>query len=159
MSAKRIADAVQGMARFTRLDRDYRVLLVQAAMLLAAYRLALRFVAFRRMAARLGNFVEPHDGRVASLLSGISEQQAVLARKVSWAIDRAVRHVPFDAVCLPQAMAAHTLLKRRGVPSLMHFGVRKVDGKLEAHAWLNAGEVEVTGYPIGLGFTEIASVI
>jgi hypothetical protein len=33
---------------------------------------------------------------------------------------RAARHVPFNAVCLPHAMAARIVLKRRGIDSVLH---------------------------------------
>ena len=61
---------------------------------------------------------------------------------------------------MPQAMAAHTMLKRRGVASVMHFGAAKSKEKsLEAHAWLDAAGVEVTGYPIAKNFAEIACFV
>jgi len=44
---------------------------------------------------------------------------------VSWAVTRAARYVPFKAACPPQAMAAHTMLARRGVASVMHIGAAK----------------------------------
>ena len=66
---------------------------------------------------------------------------------------RAARYVPFKAVCLPQAMAARVMLKRRGVESVMHFGAAKGTEKpLDAHAWLDAAGVEVTGYPVAEEF-------
>ena len=66
---------------------------------------------------------------------------------------RAARHVPFKAVCLPQAMAARVMLKRRGVASVMHFGAARGQEKpLDAHAWLDAAGVEVTGYPVAKQF-------
>jgi hypothetical protein len=68
--------------------------------------------------------------------------------------------VPFDAVCLPQAMAARVMLKRRGVKSVMHFGAAKgADKPLNAHAWLDAAGVEVTGYPAARNFAEIACFV
>lgn len=77
----------------------------------------------------------------------------------------AARHVPFNAVCLPQAMAARIMLKRRGVDSVLHFGARigqnKIgpDKPIDAHAWLDAAGVEVTGYPVANTFAEIACFV
>jgi hypothetical protein len=82
-----------------------------------------------------------------------------------WAVTRAARHVPFNAVCLPQAMAARIMLKRRGVDSVLHFGARigqdKIgqDKPIDAHAWLDAAGVEVTGYPVANTFAEIACFV
>ena len=82
------------------------------------------------------------------------------AEEVGWAVTRAARHVPFRAVCLPQAMAARVMLKRRGVASVMHFGAAKGEVKpLDAHAWLDAAGVEVTGYPVARNFSEIACFV
>ena len=73
---------------------------------------------------------------------------------------RSARYLPFKAVCLPQAMAARVMLKRRGVASVMHFGAaRGQDKPLDAHAWLDAAGVEVTGYPVAINFTEIARFV
>jgi hypothetical protein len=63
-------------------------------------------------------------------------------------------------VCLPQAMAARVMLKRRGVSSVMHFGAARGEDKpLDAHAWLDAAGVEVTGYPVADQFAEIACFV
>jgi hypothetical protein len=77
-----------------------------------------------------------------------------------WAVTRAARHVPFSAVCLPQAMAARIMLKRRGVDSVLHFGARiGQDKPIDAHAWLDAAGVEVTGYPVAKTFAETACFV
>jgi len=70
----------------------------------------------------------------------------VLLSRVRWAVTTAARNVPWNAVCLPQAMAAKAMLARRGCGSALHlgadFGVR---GELIAHAWLVAGGEIVVG--------------
>jgi len=63
-------------------------------------------------------------------------------------------------VCLPQAMAARIMLARRGVSSALHFGAAKGKEKpFDAHAWLDAAGVEVTGYPIAPNLAEIACFV
>ena len=129
------------------------------ACLLAA-RLALIFVPFPRLARRLGTFVPPTDARVSQARTAAAPDQARLAAEIGWAVTRAARYVPFKAVCLPQAMAARVMLKRRGVKSVMHFGAAKGQDKpLDAHAWLDAAGVEVTGYPVAKNFAEIACFV
>lgn len=132
-------------------------------MWLLATRLALLVVPFRKLASRFGAFVPPQDSRVQGTLGASSTPGNVrVAREVSWAVTRAARHVPFKAACLPQAMTARIMLRRRGVASVMHFGAAKgtKPGKaFEAHAWLDAAGVEVTGYPVAQEFTEIASFV
>jgi hypothetical protein len=64
------------------------------------------------------------------------------------------------AVCLPRAVAAQFMLRRRIVASVMHYGAARGQEKpLDPHAWLDAAGVEVTGYPVGANFTEIACFV
>ena len=60
-------------------------------------------------------------------------------RRVARIVRRVAHHVPFRAVCLPQAMAAQWMLRRRGVRSRLVFGARRgmaPERMLEFHAWL-----------------------
>jgi hypothetical protein len=72
----------------------------------------------------------------------------------------AARNVPFRTVCLPQAMAARAMLERRGIASVMHFGAGFGKVKpIDAHAWLDAAGMPVTGYPISPDMAEIACFV
>ena len=71
-----------------------------------------------------------------------------VTRKVGRIVGKVVRYLPFRMRCLPQAMAAQWMLRRRGVPSVLVFGVRRsadADRRLEYHAWLTADEGCVVG--------------
>lgn len=137
-----------------------RWLIAEAATWLLAARLALVFAPFPMIARRLGAFVPPADPRVAARAAPTTPEQAQIARDISWAVTRGAAHVPFKAVCLPQAMAARIMLRRRGVASAMHFGAaRGAEKPLDAHAWLDAAGVKVTGYPVGPQFAEIACFV
>lgn len=148
------------LVRLGQVDNRQRLLLAEAAVCLLAARLALVFIPFPRLARRLGTFVPPSDPRSAGGRAAGAPEQQRIAEAVGWAVTRAARHVPFDAVCLPQAMAARFMLKRRGVASVMHFGAARGEAKpLDAHAWLDAAGVEVTGYPIARDFAELACFV
>jgi hypothetical protein len=137
-----------------------RALIVEAAVWLALARLALAAFPFPTLARRLGVFVPPADPRVAAAAGATTVDAARLAREVSWAVTRGAIHVPFAAVCLPQAMAARIMLSRRGVASAMRFGAAKGEGAaLDAHAWVDAAGVKVTGYPVGAAMAEIACFV
>jgi len=70
----------------------------------------------------------------------------VLTGSVRRAVTTAAHHVPWNAVCLPQAMAAKFMLSRRGCPSTLHLGVARTGADdLIAHAWLEAGNAIVVG--------------
>jgi hypothetical protein len=148
------------LLRFVQVDSRRRVLIAEAVLGLLAARVALIFVSFTRLSRRFGTLVPPTDPRVVKTPAGTNPGQIWIAKEVSWAVTRAARYVPFKAVCLPQAMAAHRMLGRRGVASVMHIGAgTRQPRSLDAHAWLDAAGVEVTGYPIAERLTEIACFI
>jgi hypothetical protein len=148
---------VAGLAR-TPLERQ--LLLAEAAVDLMFARVLLKTVPFPKLARRWGAFVPPSDPRAGSGLAPASEPQAAFARKVGDAVRRAARNVPFGAVCLPQAMAARRMLARRSIASVMHFGAAKGQDKpIDAHAWLDAAGIKVTGYPVANGFVEMGCFV
>ncbi len=89
-----------------------------------------------------------------------SARDAELAAEIGWATVRAARHVPFKAVCLPQAMAARIMLRRRDVPSVLHFGAAKGRNKqIDAHAWLDARRHRSDRLSVARQFAEIACFV
>lgn len=65
---------------------------------------------------------------------------------------------PGIPLCLPQALAARVMLRRRGIPSSLYFGIR-LDGDdraMRAHAWVTAGATGVVGVPATDEFTVLA---
>jgi hypothetical protein len=69
-----------------------------------------------------------------------------LLLRVRRAVMTAARNVPWNAVCLPQAIAAKAMLARRGCGSSFHLGADlNAQGKLTAHAWLVAGGTVIVG--------------
>jgi hypothetical protein len=153
------------LVRFAQVGHHRRAVLIEAVAWLLVARLSLIFVSFPRLARRLGTLVGPADARALRATLHDKQDQARVAEEIGWAVTRAARHVPFDAVCLPQAMAARIMLKRRGVDSVLHFGARigrdKIgpDQPIDAHAWLDAAGVEVTGYPVANTYAEIACFV
>ena len=129
-----------------------------AAMLRARIVVLLR--PFPKVSKRFGEFVPPSDPRVTAHGVGATPEQAQIARDVGWAVAAAAPFMPFRSVCLQQAMAAHAMLRRRGIPCVMHFGAGKGDEKpIDAHAWLDAAGVKVTGYPVSPGMAELGCFV
>lgn len=150
----------QKLHQLARTDAPRRALLTEAILRLATARAALALVSFPHLARRLGAFVPPTDPRVAACCEALSGEQTALAAEIGWAVTRAAHHVPFYASCLPQAIAARQMLKRRGIASVLHFGAAKGPGVLlDTHAWLDAAGVKVTGYPVARRFAEIACFV
>jgi hypothetical protein len=135
-------------------------LLAEASVQLFIARVELKIVPFPKLARKWGPFVPAADERASEGLAATSEDRTALARKIGDAVQRAARNVPFGAVCLPQAMAARRMLKRRQIASVMHFGAAKGSEKpIDTHAWLDAAGVKVTGYPVANSFTEIGCFV
>jgi hypothetical protein len=68
------------------------------------------------------------------------------AEAVGLAVSRAARYAPIKAACLQRAFAAFLMLRRRGLPATVHFGVRHDKGtSLAAHAWSMSANIPVTG--------------
>jgi hypothetical protein len=79
--------------------------------------------------------------------ANLAPRQQKQARDIGRMVARLARRMPFEAVCLPQAMTARWILQRRGIPAHIEFGSRpeKTAEGIGLHAWLVAGDVIVTG--------------
>lgn len=122
------------LRRFLDMKGADRLLNLEAAAFLALMRVALLVIPFHHLTKALERMPE----------SPTCAKTTVVA--VRRAIEMAARNVPWNAVCLPQAMAAKAMLARRGCGSALHLGAVKRDGEgLTAHAWLVAGGEVVVG--------------
>jgi hypothetical protein len=131
----------------------YRLRVAEAAAFLVVVSVALRILPFRFLARLVGGV---QGGRPAGPAT-CDRRAASIGR----AVTVAARRLPWHPVCLPQALAAAFMLRRRGIPSQLCLGVRQEDGNIEAHAWLTvdgpAGGV-VCGGAEAQDFVPIASL-
>jgi len=119
---------------FLRIDSTDRWLFLEAIVMLGLARLIIVTTPFRLIAPWLRRSPEADT------------RYDVLVRRVRRAVTTAARNVPWNAVCLPQAMAAKAMLARRGCGSAFHLGANfNAQGRLIAHAWLVAGGAIVVG--------------
>ena len=121
--------AARGMvARFRALPVQDRRLFVEALPIVWLARLGLWLAPFRTL--------EGAAARIARSRRGAPEPPPGDAARVGWAVSSAARFAP-RATCLTQALAAETLLRRRGHPVDVRIGVaREDDGRFLAHAWV-----------------------
>ncbi|MGH1561887.1 lasso peptide biosynthesis B2 protein [Mumia sp. DW29H23] len=124
------------MMRLVRSVRPRDVLALVRLTLLAAYvETGLRWWRLPRLASSLGLSVDQHgvassDPFDASVLEPRERRNLDLAARV-------LRRGPFHDTCLRQSLVfGHEL--RRHDPRVV-LGVRKVDGEIRAHAWLEIG--------------------
>jgi hypothetical protein len=75
---------------------------------------------------------------------------------VLWSIDAAAAKFRKETLCLPRALAAHSMLRRRGITSRVCLGVAREQDKLTAHAWVEIGEDRTVASPGAGAFTRLA---
>jgi hypothetical protein len=129
------------LGRLLQMTNRQHLLLMEAALFLGVSRLLLLTVPFGRIAPWLQRSPDRGSCDVATVLA------------VGEAVTMAARNVPWNAVCLPQAMAAKAMLARRGQGSALHLGAARGSDGLTAHAWLVAGGEIVVGE---LGVADVA---
>ena len=171
----RFGQSAKAVRAFVRAPVAAKAMMLEAALFLLLARLLVAHVPMRRWRRWLATAEEPAptgrppaDSHVASS-AGDPEGPAPagehpacapprrLPRRVARIVRRVARHVPFPAVCLPQAMALQWMLRRRGVSSRLVFGARRKaqDSGLDFHAWLTVGGECV----IGAGEVETYAVL
>ena len=119
---------MQTLRKLLRLSSREIWLLLQAALLLTAARLALSFVSVARL-QKLGAARVP-DSRPPRLPPQTTARMVRIAARYGF----------YRAKCLEQSLVLRWLLQRQGVNAQILFGARKEDELMEAHAW-----VEVNG--------------
>ena len=109
---------------------------VEAVVALTLAWTAIRFLPFRMVmrTTRFGSVpTEQSDARFRTVVLGVRQ-----------AVKRAARRLPWTIVCFPEGLAAHWMLRRRGMPCQLHYGLRPSVEKLSAHIWVTlAGDVVV----------------
>ena len=100
-------------------------------------------LSFRRLAPRLG--CQSGIAPWVPLLTPAQEQRALQIGRV---VRLTAGYTPWDSNCFPQAIAARVLLGLYGLPYVLYFGLRRDPDDpagMQAHAWVAAGRVRVTG--------------
>lgn len=123
-----------------------RVYLREAAVMLVLARLAVRFLP----PARLFAWADRPVGRIRRF-------SADEAQWIAWAVDHVGALRGMNALCLPRALAAHAMLRRRGIASRLCLGVARNGSEFAAHAWIEVGENRIVGGEEAGGFTRLAA--
>lgn len=119
-----------------------RRLFLEAAVLHIWIGLLLKVIPFRRIPKLFAN---PQ--------SVVSQQPSVI-ELISTATIKASKISPWKNRCLVSSLASRCMLRRRKIDSKLSLGVAKDEGgKLEAHAWLEAGGSEIV--PRGRNFQQL----
>ena len=113
--------------------------------MLAGASLAIRFLSFRRLIRLMGEE------------RSWPEEPRADAAAVRLAVKRAAVRLPWRIVCFQEGLAAHWMLRRRGMASRLHYGIRPEGDRLSAHVWVEAGGQVIIGEEEqGLAHHEVA---
>jgi hypothetical protein len=115
-------------ATLARMPRAERRLLLQALVLLPLTSAALRIVGLRAWQTMVGTLATLG----ASPAADADRYTRSAARMVRLASVRGLTR----PLCLSRSVVLWTLLRRAGIASEIRIGVRKRDGALDAHAWV-----------------------
>jgi len=127
----------RGALRFTQISWHERLLLGEAAVLLAISSLAIAWLPFRWVTRLAGR-----EGRRPDQSAGT--EQAIAA--VRWAVAACGRFAPWRPVCFQHGLAAHWMLRRRGITSTLYYGASSDPERgIIAHVWIKSGELPVIG--------------
>lgn len=115
------------LAALTPAERGW---LLRAAILLPLVALGRRALRFRRLQSLVARALplrkcphSPPDPRVAE--------------PIARAVSIAARHGLVRANCLERSLVLWGLLRRAGLAATLQLGARRVDGRFEAHAWVD----------------------
>jgi len=119
----------------------------EASLMLMGASVAIRLLPSPRVLRLLGRPASPAP-------ASPSPVEPAPARIVGRAVERVSSHMPWQPLCLPQAIATRAMLRRRGIECEGHLGVRRT-APFDAHAWVTVGDVVIQGAPVE-GITELA---
>ena len=129
--------------KFLCLSFKDKLLFFEAFFWLGVYRAAVLTLPFKYLTRDFRAY--PAD-RQPQLSCGQRAQQQ--AQSIALALRRAAKATPWKSVCLPQALAAARMLRRRKIPGCFYLGVCKdTKGAMEAHAWSFCKTQILTGAP------------
>jgi hypothetical protein len=123
-----------------------RLYLREAGIMLALARLAVRLLPSARLFA--------WAGRPPKHLRRFATDEA---RWIAWAVAQRGGAPGINALCLPRALAAHAMLRRRGIASRLCLGVARNGDVVAAHAWIEVGGRAIVGGEEAAGFTRLAA--
>lgn len=120
--------------------------------MLALLRIALAVLPYRNVRRAIAASGERFPERRMHLIAYETE--------MVWAIERVGRYVVGKKPCLPQALALQWFLRRKGIVTSLHIGVKKDDTKgIAAHAWLEKnGRVLIGGSDSPADFERLETV-
>src|SRR6266702_1727190 len=121
---------LESLRRFSALGRPAQALFLRALGMLPLVSLSLRLRGFERTRRTLKRKLPRSVAREDC--ESVNKQAALTAHMVH----AADRHGVVHPSCLAKSLTLWWLLGRQGITSRLRIGIRKENGKFEAHAWV-----------------------
>lgn len=116
------------LQRYKALDSQTQRIFRRAAVLLPLVRTSLRLRGYNKTYASLQKRLTPAGGEPADALAQLQSTCRMVRAAVYYSFAK--------FTCLEESLTLWYLLCQRGIPARLRLGVRKDDGKFEAHAWV-----------------------
>jgi hypothetical protein len=121
------------------------LLLAEALAALTLASMAIALLPFRKVAAAAS--VRGHR---------TTRDDSEMVRRVHGAVQGWAWRVPWKTVCFQRGLALHWMLRRRGIRSVLLYGVGHREDGLAAHVWVDVDGVTVIGGEEAPGFACLA---
>ncbi len=126
-----------------------RLLLAEAAAILAVASVAIQLLPFRRIVSAVT--------RQGPRTSDETRSSREIAR-AQWAVEACARRLPWKIVCFQKGLAMQMLLRRRGIATALHYGVAQDQERgLSAHVWVTYKGEAIIGGDRAAEFTCLAT--
>ena len=153
MSLSRLRQLNRQLWLFLSLPPSHKSLTLAIAWHLARARLELLHRPFKSIASELGQVGCESGPQCRSLQPSYDPEFPLL---LSGYVRRLAPLMPFQALCLVQALAVARLLAPKGYAFTVYLGVRTGDS-FEAHAWLRWGDTILCGAPQHLNYKVVTT--
>lgn len=122
--------------QFRGLSHSDKLRFIAIVLLVPPVKIRLKIYGFNRTAERLKKTRPPNQASEEKAAKEFARHRVLL--KLFY------RLYPYDGLCLPVSLVFWRLLKREGVATDLHFGVRKKGALLAAHSWIEYKGVALT---------------
>ncbi|PYT74863.1 MAG: lasso peptide biosynthesis B2 protein [Acidobacteria bacterium] len=126
---------LESLRRFRALEPAAQMLFLRAAVTLALVSLSLRLRGFRSTQTTLQKSL---SHRLPQMDHDSAKKRVALTARM---VNAADRHGLVHPSCLAKSLTFWWLLGRQGIASQLRIGIRKENDRLEAHAWVQRGDI------------------
>jgi Transglutaminase-like superfamily len=138
--------------KFWSLPQREKQLFCEASLLLLLSDLSVKTIAYRHIDSFL-------RARWNDVTRGTIDSGDDIEQLVKLSISRMASLLPWKILCLSRSIAEFIMLRRRGIPAVMHMGVKfHENSSLHAHAWVHIATDLTEGNSDSSGFTPVVRI-